>query len=239
MDKKQEYLINNSSPLILDNIPDQVKPGWACSILSLFDVYIDTLPDPVRELYTIIPDIEQWRFAYEIYQKLKDFSTLNTDFAPNTYLLLAELTAQITYNNSGHSYASAFDKNNELDFPYLAINTANYFEDKTLIEETESLLLLFNRSKGLKNTLKTSQDFILFKKINDILWINWHSNFEGIINGNNKFQNYIPDIFILKKTGADITSITNRIYQIERDILNLPENLEYCTLLAEAILAIK
>ena len=39
---------------IFDNIPNDIKPGWAGLILSRFDNYIKSIPKPVFELYSII-----------------------------------------------------------------------------------------------------------------------------------------------------------------------------------------
>jgi len=153
---------------IFENIPNDIKPGWAGLVLSRFDNYVKGIPTSIKELYSIIDSKDRWNEAHGQFNKIRQFLLDNKDFKPEAYLLLAEKVAKITYNSSGQP--APFDSDSGFYIPSLALQTAGNFEDNRLEEEVKSTILLFNRNKKFKDNLNAAKDFLLYKKIDDILW---------------------------------------------------------------------
>ena len=81
------------------------------------------------------------------------------------------------------------------------------------------------------------EDVILYKAIDDILWFDW----DPIgVNDNeeirDEYQGYTPQIFKLKKDGADVNKITKHIYQLEIVSMGMTGNKERCKIIAEKII---
>src|SRR5690606_33003771 len=55
---------------IFENIPNDIRPGWAGLVLSRFDHYIKNIPTSISELYPIIDDIDRWKEAHEQFTKI-------------------------------------------------------------------------------------------------------------------------------------------------------------------------
>ncbi|TWP27967.1 hypothetical protein ETU08_09610 [Apibacter muscae] len=229
---------NNTGLIILNNIPDPIKPGWGCFLLFYFNSYIDHVPYCIKRLQKIAVNPTDWSKAKDIGENILKFSKENPFFVPSSYLTLAHNIAKMIDRIANPSSSSS-DRREEWKIPFLAMETAIYFKDSVLENDIESTLSLFTRVPELKNTIKNSKDFVLFKRINDILWINWYSDLEHDLNPTYKYQNYLPDIFILKKSNASIESIANRILQIEKDIIKLPGDQENCKIVASAIYNLK
>lgn len=194
---------------IFENIPNDIKPGWAGLVLSRFDNYVKGIPTSIKELYSIIDSKDRWNEAHGQFNKIRQFLLDNKDFKPEAYLLLAEKVAKTTYNSSGQP--APFDSDSGFYIPSLALQTAGNFEDNRLEEEVKSTILLFNRNKKFKDNLNAAKDFLLYKKIDDILWFDWDPIGINDMAPRDEYQGYVPEIFNLKKSGADRQEIAKRL----------------------------
>src|SRR5260370_28492146 len=76
---------------IFENIPNDLRPGWAGLILSRLDNYIKKVPVEVKDLYPIINDQDRWGEAHEQFSAIRRFLLKNRNFKPEAYLLLPEI----------------------------------------------------------------------------------------------------------------------------------------------------
>jgi hypothetical protein len=81
----------------------------------------------------------------------------------------------------------------------------------------------------------TSEHKELYRAIDEILWKDWDPINVKDLAPRDEYQGYIPEILRMKISGADIDSISKRLYQIETEILGLKGNLEHCKLIAMMI----
>jgi len=219
---------------IFENIPNDIKPGWAGLVLSRFDNYVKGIPTSIKELYSIIDSKDRWNEAHGQFNKIRQFLVDNKDFKPEAYLLLAEKVAKITYNSSGQP--APFDSDSGFYIPSLALQTAGNFEDNRLEEEVKSTILLFNRNKKFKDNLNAAKDFLLYKKIDDILWFDWDPIGINDMAPRDEYQGYVPEIFNLKKSGADRQEIAKRLLKLETENMGMSGTLENCLRTAEKII---
>jgi hypothetical protein len=105
-----------------------------------FENVIKNVPLEITELYRIADDEKRWRESHEQFGKIRQFYLRHQDFKPETYLLLAENVAKITYNLSGHS--APFDSDSGDYIPSLALATADHFNDRKITDEVERILTL-------------------------------------------------------------------------------------------------
>ena len=122
---------------IFESVPSKVRPGLGTSLLMTFDNSIK-VPTEVMGLYEIVEDEKRWREAHQQFNKIRIFLLSNKGFVPETFLLLAENVAKVTYNLSGHP--APFDKDSGWYIPSLAIRTAELFKDKKLVDEVTRIL---------------------------------------------------------------------------------------------------
>jgi len=219
---------------IFENIPNDIKPGWAGLVLSRFDNYVKGIPTSIKELYSIIDSKDRWNEAHGQFNKIRQFLLDNKDFKPEAYLLLAEKVAKITYNSSGQP--APFDSDSGFYIPSLALQTAGNFEDNRLEEEVKSTILLFNRNKKFKDNLNAAKDFLLYKKIDDILWFDWDPIGINDMAPRDEYQGYVPEIFNLKKSGADRQEIAKRLLKLETENMGMSGTLENCLRTADKII---
>ena len=151
---------------IFENLPNDIRPGWAGLVLSRFDHYVKDIPSSIIELFTIIDNKDHWKKAHEQFTKIRVFGLENKNFKPDNYLRLAELVAKVTYNASGQP--APFDNDSGHHIASLALKATEHFDDNRLEEEVKSVILLFNRNKKLKTNFTAANDFLLYKKIDDI-----------------------------------------------------------------------
>jgi len=147
---------------IFENLPNDIRPGWAGLILSRFDNYIKDIPVSIKELYPIIDTKDRWKEAHGQFNKIRRFLLDNKNYQPEAYLLFAELVAKVTYNASGQS--APFDSDSGHYIASLALKVTEYFDDNRLEEEVTSAILLFSRNKKFKDDLTAAKDFLLYKK---------------------------------------------------------------------------
>ena len=222
---------------IFDNIPNVIRPNWAGLILSRFDNYIKVVPNVINELYSIIDNQSEWYKAHEQFNKIRKFGLENKTYQPETYLLLAEKVAKITYNATGQT--APFDKDSGWHIPSLALKTADYFNDLRLEDEIKSTILIFNRNKKFKDNIESAKDFIVLKKIDDILWFDWDPIGIKDTAPRDEYQGYLPEIFNLKKSGADRQVIAKRLLKFEIENIGMGGTLENCLRIADKILQVK
>lgn len=222
---------------IFENIPNEIRPGWGGLVLSRFDHYIKDLPISVSDLYPIIDDKNRWKEAHEQFTKIRTFGLENKNYEPDNYLRLAELVAKVTYNASGQS--APFDSDSGHYIASLALKAVEHFDDNRLEEEVKSAILLFNRNKKFKDNLTAAKDFLLYKKIDDILWFDWDPI--GIKDDapRDEYQGYVPEIFGLVKTKADRQEIANRLHKLETENMGMSGTIENCLTIADKILNAK
>ncbi|WP_215239079.1 hypothetical protein [Dyadobacter helix] len=203
-------------------------------VLSCFDRYIKDIPISVHELYPIINDNEKWKEAHEQFTKISVFWHENENYEHDHYLRLAELVAKVTYNSSGRP--APFDSDSGYYIPGLALNLAEIFDDYRLKEEVKSVILLFNRHKKFRKNLATAKDFLLYKKIDDILWFDWDPIGINEIAPRDEYQAYIPEIFRLVKVKADKQEIADRLYKLECENIGVIGTMEKCLAIADKLL---
>lgn len=219
---------------IFQNIPDDIKPGWAGLVLSRFDNYVREIPNPITELYSIIDDKDRWNEAHGQFDKIRYWLLANNNFEPQSYLSLAEKLSKIIYNCSEPS--APFDQDSGFFIPSLALQTAGYFEDNRLEEEVKSTILLFKRNKKFKNNLDAAKDLLLYKKIHDILLYDWDPIGIIDIGPRDEYQSYVPQFLSLKKAGADRQEIAKQLLTVETDKMGMSGALENCLRIADKII---
>ena len=222
---------------IFENIPNDIKPGWAGLILSRFDNYIKNVPKSIVDLYPIIDNQERWKEAHKQFYAIRQFSLDNKNYEPNVYLQLAELVAKITYNASGEP--APFDNDSGWYISSLALKVVLYFNDARLEDEIKSSILIFNRNKKFKDNLGAAKDFIVYKKIDDILWFDWDPIGINDIAPRDEYQSYVPEIFNLKKSGADREVIAKRLLELETVTIGMGGTIENCLTIADKIISVK
>lgn len=238
--KTEQYDIKTNIKIgqqIFENLPNDIKPGWAGLILSRFDNYIKDIPTPIKELYLIIDNKDRWNEAHEQFTKIRVFGLENKNYQPKMYLRLAELVSKVTYNASGES--APFDSDSGHYISSFALKTVEYFDDNRLEEEVKSAILLFNRNKKFKDNLKAAKDFLLYKKIDDILWYDWDPIGINDIAPRDEYQGYVPEIFNLKKLGANRQEIAERLFKLETENMGMSGTIENCFTIADKILKVQ
>lgn len=238
--KNEKYNIKTNIELgqqIFEALPNDIRPGWAGFILSRFDHYVKNIPSCVVDLYPIIAKPERWKEAHKQFQKIRNFSLDNNKYKPETYLLLAELVAKVTYNAS---YEPApFDYDSGHYIPGLALTLTDYFKIETLEDDVKSAVLLFNRNKKLKDNLSVARDFFLYKKIDDILWFDWDPIGINNIAPRDEYQSYVPEIYGLVMSKASREEIANRLYKLETEKIGMSGTFENCLKIADKILKVQ
>ena len=219
---------------IFENLPNDIKPGWAGLVLSRFDHYVKDIPTSIIELYPIIDDKDRWKEAHEQFSKIRLFGLENKSYKPEDFLRLAELVAKVTYNASGQP--ALFDSDSGHYIASLALKATELFDDNRLEEEVKSAILLFTRNKKFKDNLTTAKDFLLYKKIDDILWFDWDPIGINDIAPRDEYQGYVSEIFGLVKAKVDRHEIANRLYKLETDNMGMSGTIENCLTIADKIL---
>lgn len=219
---------------IFENLPNDIRPGWAGLVLSRFDHYIKNIPTSISGLYPIIDDKDRWKEAHEQFTKIRVFGLENKIYEPENYLRLSELVAKVTYNASEQS--APFDSDSGHYIASLALKATEYFDDNRLEEEVKSAILLFSRNKKLKDNLTAAKDFLLYKKIEDILWFDGAPIGIKEVAPRDEYQSYVPEIFGLVKANAERQEIANRLYKLETEIMGMSGTMANCLTIADKIL---
>ena len=219
---------------VFENLPNDIRPGWAGLILSQFDNYIKNIPASIKELYAIINNKERWKEAHGQFDKIRRFFLDNKNYQPEAYLILAELISKITYNASGQP--APFDYDSGHYIASTALKAAEHFDGNRLEEEVTSVILLFAGTKKFKNNLTAAKDFLLYKKIDDILWFDWDPIGINDVALRDEYQSYVPEIFELVKAKIDRQEIAKWLLKLETDNMGMSGTLENCLEIADKIL---
>ena len=220
---------------IFENIPDEIKPCWTGLVLSRFDNYLKDIPKPIRELFSIIEDKDKWKNAHKQFAKIREFGLVNQEYNKE-YLRLAELVAKVTYNASGEP--APFDSDSGHYIASFAFKAVEYFADNRLEVEVKSTILLFQRNKKFKKNLTAVKDFLLYKRIDDILWFDWDPIGVKDIAPRDEYQSYVPEIFGLVKAKKDRQAIADRLLKLETENMGMGGTIENCLRIADKILAV-
>ncbi len=120
----------------------------------------------------------------------------------------------------------------------LALNYSEVLNDENLYQEVKSTILIFKRNKKFKNTITATNDLIVYKKIDDILWFEWDPIGINDSAPRDEYQGYVPEIFRLKKNGADRMKIAQKLLDLESKIIGMPGTMNKCLIIADKILEI-
>ena len=90
-----------------------------------------------------------------------------------------------------------------------------------LEEEVKSAMLLFSRNKKLKDNFTATGDFLLYKKTDDILWLDWDPIGINDVAPRDEYRGYVPEIFGLVKAKADRQEIANRLRKLETENIGM------------------
>lgn len=219
---------------IFENLPNDIRPGWAGLVLSRFDHYVKDIPTSILELYPIIDNKDRWKAAHEQFTKIRVFGLENNNYKLDNYLRLAELVAKVTYNASGQS--APFDSNSGHYIASLALKATEHFDNNRIEEEVKSAILLFNRNKKFKDNLTAAKDFLVYKKIDDILWYDWDPIGIKDLAPRDEYQGYVPEIFGLVKAKANRREIADRLHKLETENMGVNGTKENCLTIADKIL---
>jgi hypothetical protein len=235
--KTEQYDIKSNIEIgrqIFENLPNDIRPGWAGLILSCFDNYIKSIPTSVKDLFPIIDNKDRWKEAHEQFGEIRRFLLDHKNYQPEAYLLLAELVAKVTFNASGQP--APFDSDSGHYIPSTALKATEHFDDDRLEEEVKSVILLFARNKKFKDSLTAAKDFLVYKKIDDILWFDWDPIGVNEFGPRDEYQSYVPEIFKLVKTNADRQQIAERLFKLETETIGMGGSMENCLFVAEKLL---
>lgn len=236
--KTEQYDIKTNIEIgrqIFESLLNDIRPGWAGLILSRFDNYIKNIPTSIKELFPIIDNKDRWKEAHDQFSKIRRFLLDNKNYQPEAYLLLAELVAKVTYNTSGQP--APFDTDSGHYIPSTALKAAEYFDSDRMQEEVKSVILLFSRNKNFKDNLTAAKEFLLYKKIDDILWFDWDPIGVNEFAPRDEYQSYVPEIFGLVKANADRQQIAERLFKIETAIIGMGGSIENCLTIADKIIS--
>ncbi|MDN5201002.1 hypothetical protein QQ008_06510 [Fulvivirgaceae bacterium BMA10] len=123
---------------IFEAVPEKARPGWGTTLLQTFENYLSEIPVYVRELYDITEDENKWGQAHKQFSKIRTFSLENPDYRPESYIILAEKVAKVTYNGSG--LPAPFDHDSGWFIPLLAKRTADHIDNNNLRNEILRIL---------------------------------------------------------------------------------------------------
>ena len=125
----------------------------------------------------------------------------------------------MTYNASGQP--APFDSDSGHYIPTTALKATEHFDHDRLEEEVKSAILLFARNKTFKDNLTATKDFLLYKKIDDILWFDWDPIGVNEFAPRDEYQSYVPEVFGLVKANADRQQIAERLFKLETDNMGM------------------
>jgi hypothetical protein len=118
----------------------------------------------------------------------------------------------------------------------LALKATEHFDDNRLEEEVKSVILLFSRNKKFKDNLTAAKDFLLYKKIDDILWFDWDPIGINGLAPRDEYLGYVPEVFGLVKAKVDRQEIANLLYKLGTKNMGMGRTIENCLTIADKIL---
>jgi hypothetical protein len=218
---------------IFENVPNEVRPNWGALILSRFDGYVENTPSVITKLRENISDPGKWKLASKRFNEIRQLNLNNDSPAIEIYLILAECVAQVTYNESNPS--DPYKANCGFFIPKLALNFADKFNDKVLYREVKLTILLFQGNPKLQNGEHSVNDVLLHKKTEDIIWFDWDpKKLNGTV-PRREYQNFVDQVFELKKSGANQNEIAEKLLEIETSEMGMSGDRKKSALVANKI----
>lgn len=89
------------------------------------------------------------------------------------------------------------------------------------------------------NNITSAIDFILYQRIDEILWFDWDPLGINDIAPRDEYHSYVIEIFELLKAKADRQTIAEHLYKIETNNMAEDGNIEKCLTIADEILKIE
>jgi hypothetical protein len=90
--------------------------------------------------------------------------------------------------------------------------------------------------KRMNESKMNYEDKELYNKIDEILWLDWDPIGVNEFNeARDVYYTYIPMMYNLKKSGADVDSIANQLHFIETKTIGLSGNIDHCMEVAKKI----
>ena len=104
------------------------------------------------------------------------------------------------------------------------------------LKKKSKVILIFNRNEKFKNNIEAAKDFLIYKRVDDILWFDWDPIGIKDFAPREEYQSYVPKIFSLKKNGADRLEIAEYLLKLETDHMGMGGTLENCLIIADKII---
>ncbi|WP_413533201.1 hypothetical protein [Empedobacter brevis] len=211
-----EFLDNKlECKLLFDNVPNHLKPSWFALILTYFDFYIKTTPQVISDLIQIIDDENSWYKAKQQAFEIAKYRIKNKDNSIEYYLRLAEKIAYFT--NDILENKAIFDVKTCYDFIQLA-NTAGQYcsENHFIIYDLESGFTIFRYENKLKELIKTTEDFQIFRTIEHVVWREWDPLDLNTRWLRHEYLMYLHVIFIMIKGNQNVNVIAKHLQRLEK-----------------------
>lgn len=223
--------------LIFEDVPNNLKPFWSGLILSCFNDFVKYIPDSIGELNLIIDHENKWVEARVQFIKIRQFLLDHKDYRPEAYLSLAEKVAKITYNACGEP--AQFDADSGWYITSLAMKTAAYYKNDRLNAEIRAIILLFINNKKFKDNIHAAKQFLIYRKIDEILWYDWDPiGVNDITDARNEYRGYVSEIVELKQNGMCKQEIALHLFEIETERMGLSGVMANCLITADRIISL-
>ena len=87
--------------------------------------------------------------------------------------------------------------------------------------------------------LTENRDFVIYQRIDEILWFDWDPLGINDIAPRDEYKSYVIDIFDLLKAKADKRTMAQHLFKIETNNMAKGGNFEKCLTIAEKILKVE
>ncbi|MHA4893324.1 hypothetical protein ACXZ1K_01130 [Pedobacter sp. PWIIR3] len=219
---------------IFEDVPDSLKPYWAGLLLSAFNDYVKNIPNPIKELHPIIENLNRWPEAHSQFSKIRVFLLDHPHFQPQSFLFLAENIAKVTYNATGQP--APFDADSGYYIPGLAIQAARSFNDKRFIDEIQGIILLFKRNEKFKLNFQAAREFLIYRKIDEILWFDWDPiGVNDIDEARDEYRGYISEMIKVQALSSGGEEFAKYLFDVEKEKMGLNGDFERCLRVAGKI----
>ncbi|MDR6943449.1 hypothetical protein [Mucilaginibacter pocheonensis] len=107
------------------------------------------------------------------------------------------------------------------------------------MDEVQATILVFNSNKKFKNNIQAAKEFLIYRKIDEILWFDWDPiGLSGIDEARGEYERYVPEIFNLKKANSGREQIAMCLHKIETARMGLSGTFENCLSAADKIISL-
>lgn len=219
---------------LFDEVPLHLKPSWLCLILTYFNVYFEDAPEVALEFISIMDNDRRWFEMNEFSEKITEIRLNNTNTKLNNYYLYLENAAKISIKV--FEGITTFDPNTGYELVNILNSAAqDISDDHFIIYDLEIAFTLFKYELSMSESVKTAADFLIFKKIDKVLWFDWDPL---SLNQNwirHEYMSYIKEILKLVKEDVPTEGIAYQIYQLEVTMFNLRPFYYNCLKIAQKI----